>query len=223
MSFTKELREQGDSIFEAIFNHPFILGIERGDLRSEQLVHYVKQDFQYLTVFCQVYGLAISKTHRRDYIEFFNDQIGFVLNTEIHPHRNFAEVAGVPLASLQQETQMAPTAYSYTRHMLYAAHSGSLARMLCALLPCPLTYWEIGLRLKPAIEREPEHPFKHWIDFYASPEIAGVNHRFAAMINELAEHESEPEREQMTRNFITSCRMEYSFWEMAFTLEDWAV
>lgn len=223
MSYTRELREQAAPIFEAIFDHPFVKGIERGDLRSEQLCHYVRQDFQYLTVFCQVYGLAISKSSRREDIEFFNNQIGFVLDTENHPHRNFAEVAGVPLARLQSDHCLLPTAQNYTRHMLYVAHSGTLAELLCALLPCPWTYWEIGLRLQAALARQQDNPFRSWIEFYASPHIAEVNHEFLTRIDALAERAGPQERERMYVNFLTSCRMEYLFWDMAYRLEEWPV
>ena len=52
MSFSHELRQQADSIFEAILHHPFVRGIATGTLTREQLAHYVRQDFQYLTVSC---------------------------------------------------------------------------------------------------------------------------------------------------------------------------
>ena len=61
MSFSKQLRQEADSIFEAIFAHPFVRGIASGDLQAEQLIHYVKQDFEYLNSFMQMYGTAISK------------------------------------------------------------------------------------------------------------------------------------------------------------------
>ena len=78
MRFSKYLRQQADPIFEAIFAHPFVRGIANGDLTSEQLAHYVGQDFQYLNVFCQIYGLAIAKSSTRDDMAFFHQRMGFV-------------------------------------------------------------------------------------------------------------------------------------------------
>jgi len=223
-SFTQELREKAHPVFEAIFCHPFVGGIAEGSLSSEQLAHYVRQDFQYLTVFCQVYGLAVSKSTRREDIAFFSGQIGFVLDSENHPHRNLARVSGYAMEELERADSLAPTARSYTRHMLYAAHSGTLGELLCALYPCPLTYWEIGLRLEEEeVKPDGSHPFKEWIEFYADPVVGDICREFAERVDRLAARAGEDERARMEENFLVSCRMEYLFWEMAYDLEGWAV
>ncbi len=41
MSFSAELRKEANPIFNAIFEHPFVQGIANGELRNEQLIHYV--------------------------------------------------------------------------------------------------------------------------------------------------------------------------------------
>lgn len=222
-SFTEGLRQEADPIFEAIFGHPFVRGIVEGDLSSEQLAHYVRQDFQYLTVFCQVYGLAISKSTRREDIAFFNEQIGFVLDSENHPHQNLARVSGYPMEELEGANELLPTARNYTRHMLYEAHRGTLGELLSALYPCPLTYWEIGLRLKEEVKPDDSHPFKDWIEFYADPVVGDICGEFASRIDALAEDAGEAQRARMSDNFTTSSRMEYMFWEMAYNLEGWPV
>ena len=222
-SFTGELRSKADPIFEAIFDHPYVRGIAKGELSSEQLAHYVRQDFQYLTVFCQVYGLAISKSTVREDIAFFDEQIGFVLDSENHPHRNLARVSGYPIRELERSDELAPTARNYTRHMLYEAHQGTLGELLSALYPCPLTYWEIGQRLKEEVRPDDSHPFKEWIEFYADPVVGEICGEFSRRIDALAEEAGESQRQRMADNFTTSCRMEYLFWEMAYNLEGWPV
>jgi thiaminase/transcriptional activator TenA len=223
MAFTDELRQKADPIFEGIFDHPFVRGIAEGRLKSEQLAHYVRQDFQYLTVFCQVYGLAIAKCVEREEIEFFNEQIRFVLDSENHPHQNFAEVSGFPMEKLGRDNALAPTARNYTRHMLHAAYSGTLGELLCALHPCPLTYWEIGLKLKEEVKPDESHPFKTWIEFYADPLVGDICREFSRRIDRLALDAGEKERARMEDHYLTSCRMEHMFWSMAYDLEDWPV
>jgi len=61
MSFTEQLRRENDDLFAAIFKHPFVRGIAEGKLDREQLIHYVKQDYEYLNAFMRIYGIAISK------------------------------------------------------------------------------------------------------------------------------------------------------------------
>ncbi|MCQ4086587.1 thiaminase II [Saccharibacillus sp. JS10] len=221
MSFTTELRQGADSIYNAIFEHPFVRGIANGTLSSEQLIHYVKQDFEYLNVYMRIYGIAISKCEEREQIQMFNEQIAFILNSEIHPHQNFCERAGVTYESLQGYS-LAPSAHHYTRHMLNVAHEGSLEDILAALLPCPWTYQEIGQRLLEEVKPTPEHPFYEWIHFYANF-ASDVTEKMRLWLDEWAESLSEARKNKLREHFDNSCRLEYEFWDMAFTLEEWKV
>lgn len=222
MSFTEALRREADPIFQAIFKHPFVQGIGNGELESDQLIHYVKQDFEYLNTFIQIYGQAISQCDNRKDMAMFNEQISFILNSEIHPHHNFCEVAGVKYEDLQYEP-LAPTAHHYTRHMLDVANGGSLGEILAVLLPCPWTYNEIGDYL--AAEKHPgkSHPFYDWIHFYSSKGDMSVTDNFRARLDAYAETVPAHEKARMKDHFIKSCQLEYLFWEMSYQKEKWPV
>ena len=222
MRFSKYLRQQADPIFEAIFAHPFVRGIANGDLSSEQLAHYVRQDFQYLNVFCQIYGLAIAKSSTREDMAFFHQRMTFILHSETHPHHNFADVAGYKLEDLEH-ADLLPTSRNYTRHMLHVAHSGTLGELLAVLLPCPLTYWEIGRKLQQEVKPDDNHPFKPWIDFYAAYGSEEISELFLGRLDAYAAQAHEAEKARMEDHFLTSCRMEYMFWDMAYNLESWPV
>ena len=220
MKFTDVMRREADPIFEAIINHPFVQGIGKGELKKEQLIHYVKQDYKYLTSFMRVYGIGISRCTDRKDIAMFHEKIGFILNDEIHPHNNFCDVAGVKYEDLQGEP-LSPTATHYISHMLSAAHNGSLAEILSVLLPCPWTYLEIGQRLIEQYKPDRDHPFYDWIAFYGDtpPRIQTFRDR----IDELAEDASNREKELMMDHFLKSCQLEYLFFDMAYKVEEWPV
>lgn len=222
MSFSKELRQAANPIFEAILSHPFVEGIGKGHLPAESLIHYVKQDFEYLNTFMQIYGIAISRSTNREDIAMFSEQISFVLHSEVHPHNNFCQVANVRYEELQYES-LAPTAHHYTRHMIDVANKGTLAEILAVLLPCPWTYQVIGDYLYDKIKPDKAHPFYDWITFYRSGGEMSVTDQFCARLDELALLASEQEKERMKDHFIKSCQLEYAFWEMAYTVEKWPV
>lgn len=221
MSFSKELRESAQPILEAIFDHPFVRGIAKGELEKEQLVHYVKQDFEYLNSFIRIYGMAIAKCQSRDDMEMFQRQIGFILNSEVHPHNNFCEVAGVPYEELQGYP-LSPSALHYIRHMLTVAHEGTLGEVLAVLLPCPWTYWEIGKKLLAEVNPDRTHPFYEWIGFYGN-RTDSIATKFFARLDLWADTVTEQEKEKMKEHFLISCQLEYMFWDMAYNLEEWPV
>lgn len=221
MSFSQLLRQQADGIFDAIYEHPFVRGIASGQLQKEQLIHYVKQDFEYLNAYMRIYGIAISKSSSREEIAMFNEQVSFILNSEIHPHQNFCAVAGVTYEELQGYP-LAPSAHHYIRHMLTVAHEGTLGEIMAVLLPCPWTYLDIGQRLLEEVKPTESHPFYEWIQFYGS-RAEGVTSKFCARVDQWAENTTPLEREKMTDHFILSCQLEYMFWDMAYKLEEWPV
>lgn len=221
MSFTEELREQGEHIFQAIYEHPFVRGIAEGNLKKEQLIHYVKQDFEYLNAYMRIYGIAISKCNTREDIVAFNEQISFILHSEIHPHNNFCNYAGVSYEQLHGYP-LAPSAHHYIRHMLTVAHEGSLGEIMAVLLPCPWTYLDIGQRMLEEVKPTEAHPFYDWIHFYGS-RADGATSKFRNRLDEWAKESTEEQRTKMKEHFLLSCQLEYMFWDMAYTLEDWPV
>jgi len=221
MSFSQELRAQAEPIFQAIMEHPFVQGIAKGDLKKEQLIHYVKQDFEYLNAFMKIYGLAISKSTNRQDMELFNNQISFVLHSEIHPHNNFCEVAGVKYEDLQG-FPVAPAAHHYIRHMLTVAHQGGIADIIAVLLPCPWTYVEIGKKLLEEVNPDSTHPFYDWIHFYGDGPMT-VTTPLCQRLDELAETLNEEQKEKLKEYFLLSCQLEYKFWDMAYHVEEWPV
>lgn len=221
MRFTEELRREADHLFEAIFAHPFVRGIAEGKLGREQLIHYVKQDYEYLNAYMRVYGMAISKCADREEIALFHEQISFILHSEVHPHRNFCAVAGVKFEDVQG-FPLAPSADHYVKHMLTVAHQGSLGEIMAALLPCPWTYLEIGRRLMEEVKPDPSHPFGDWIRFYGG--MAGeATELMRSRVDAWGETSNQAERARMKEHFMYSCQLEYLFWDMAFKVEEWPV
>ncbi|MGM1050591.1 MAG: thiaminase II [Bacillota bacterium] len=219
MSFTQELRQKADGIFQAIYEHPFVRGIADGNLSKEQLIHYIKQDYEYLNAYMRIYGIAISKCRTRDEIADFNEQISFILHSEVHPYQNFCAVAGVTYEEMQGYP-LAPSAHHYIHHMLTVAHEGSLGEIMAVLLPCPWTYLEIGRKLLDEVQPDESHPFYEWIYFYGNrAEDAAAN--FRSRVDAWAQEATPAERERMAEHFMLSCKLEYMFWDMAYRQEEW--
>lgn len=222
MRFSQKLRQEADPIFNAIYEHPFVQGIAKGTLGKEQLIHYVKQDFEYLNAYMRVYGLGISKCTDRQDIAMFNDKIGFILNSEIHPHHNFCRIAGVTYEELQGYP-LAPTAQHYTRHMLSVAAQGTLGEIFAVLLPCPWTYMDSAARIIKEVNPGLDHPFYEWISFYGDTALAPRMQKLCDRMDEWALTASAQELARMKEHYLISCQLEYKFFDMAYTLENWPV
>ncbi len=80
MTFSTQLRQEAEPLFEAIYQHPFVRGLAAGELEKEQIIHYVKQDAEYLNAFIKIYAAAISRCTDREDITFFHQQMAFVMD-----------------------------------------------------------------------------------------------------------------------------------------------
>jgi thiaminase (transcriptional activator TenA) len=220
MNFTEKLRRENDDIFQLIFQHPFVEGIGKGEIAKEAVTHYVKADFEYLNAFMRIYGMALAKSSNREIIGFFHEKINFVLHDESHPHHNFCDYIGVGYEELQGHP-LPPTADHYIKHMMYHAQSGTLGEILGALLPCPWTYLEIGKELMKKFKPTKDHPFYPWISFYADDSVEKITLEMRNLLDNYMKHASPEEFVRVQDAFRKSCQLEWKFWEMAFTCEDW--
>ncbi|MCP8615886.1 thiaminase II [Salirhabdus salicampi] len=221
MSFSQQLRNEADHIFDACFHHPFIQGIAKGEVEKDQLIHYVKQDFEYLNAMIQSRAFGMAKCTNREDMEMFNTGIDFILNSEIHPHNNFCEVAGVKYEDLQGYP-LAPTAQHYVSHMLNVSQEGTLGETLAVTLPCPWIYLYVGKRILEEFEIHEDHPFYDWITFYGAQEEPRMN-VYLQRLDEIAEQSTEEEKQKMYDHFMTSSQLEWMFFDMAYRVQDWPV
>lgn len=219
MSFSAELRERSDGLFEAFWSHPFPAGLRDGGLERERIVHYLGQDREYLSAFVRCYGLGLSQSPDRDWMRFFRDNVTFMLEDETHPHHALCRAAGISYEDAQVD-RLAPSAQAYVDHMMEASRD-TLGVMLGALLPCPWTYTWAAARFTSDTPPAPDHPFGDWWAFYASDECHDLLADFRERLDGLAEDAGADERRRMARAFEASCHHEVRFWEMAWTLEGW--
>ncbi len=218
MSFTQQLREKANPIWEKSFNHPFVQGIVKGELEIEKFRYYVIQDSYYLSQFARVQAAAAMKALTNDTT---NRLVIHAENTGLAEqglHQTFMKELNITEEE-QERLAPAPTAYAYTSHLYRAALLGNTAEIIAALLPCYWLYYEIGQRFK---DEKPENPiYQQWITTYGSEWFGELVLEQIKRLDELAEHASDEELARMTENFIISSEYELAFWQMGYTMEPW--
>jgi thiaminase (transcriptional activator TenA) len=221
-AFSALLRQETDSLFQAIYEHPFVQGIANGQLPSASLIHYVQQDTQYLNTYCRVYALALAKSTTNEQMRLFHSRIGLLLEGELPPHENLCRVAGVQREQIVRDTtELAPSAHHYQTHMLSVAGSGTLAEIVAVVLPCHWVYVDIAKRMVNELELTPSHPFYDWINFYASGFMRSGLTELTQLLDDLSSVESTCTKSLIRSAFQSSCRLEYEFFDMAYKRETW--
>ena len=222
MSFIDGVEERALPIRQAILAHPFVRGIGSGDLDVERFKHYVAQDYVYLVDYSRVLALGAARAPELEVMSWFAGLLDETLNTEMELHRGYCAQFGITREELES-TRPAPTTVAYTSYLLRVASQGSFGELAASLLPCQWGYWEIGEHLDR--EGAPTHAplYAEWVGMYASNEFRDLAVHLRALTGRIGNAAGPGEQAAMETAYVTSLRLEYQFWEMAWNLEQWPV
>lgn len=223
MKFTERLFETVSEIWEKTHQHPFVVGLGKGDLPVESFINYMKQDYVFLIDYSKLFALGAVKAKDIDTMAAFAKLLLETLHGEMDLHRQYASRFGITGAELEA-TKPTPINLAYTRYMLNVAQNGSLEELISALLPCMWSYWEIGKMLAETYPASSEHAlYGEWVKMYSSDEFGSLAMWLIDLLNQLTEGKPERELVILEEHFVTTSRFEYMFWDMVYKGEDWPV
>ena len=223
MDFSDELLEEGNEIWEAQKEHPFVVELARGELDEDAFLHWVKQDYRYLLDYARVFAVAGARARDEKTMTYLMEVAHTILDYEMDLHRGFATDYGLSREDLER-VEKAPTCVSYTNFLLRTAYEGSLAEIAAAIYPCGQGYLDIALHMRELADEAGvgEHMYTPFIEKYTSDAIVDAVEWMIEFVDDCAE-KYPGEREAMRDAFLRSARLEHAFWEMCYTQEGWDV
>lgn len=219
MAFSEKLLEAGHEIWEAQLEHPFVRELAAGTLDPDAFRHWVEQDYRYLLDYARLFAIAGAKARAEETMATMLSVAHATLDVEMDLHRSFASDFGISGEELEQ-VRKAPTCVAYTCFLVRTAYEGSFPEVCAAMFPCAQGYFDVAEHA--AELATTEHRYSPWIEMYTSDEFRELVAQLRAVVDRCGE-DYPGEHEAMREAFLTSARLEYAFWEMAYTREEWAV
>jgi thiaminase/transcriptional activator TenA len=216
------LRMLARPVWDQIVAHPYLSELKDGTLPVETFRFYVQQDWLYLQEFTRAAAIIGGRHPDVEGMKFMLEWVQPLVGMEYHFHKKHA--AQLELDFNHVTWEMNEANWAYSRHMLAAAHGGSTAEALAALLPCPAVYAHVGALLVQGAP-SPNPMYQDWIDFYApsrdglSPRIAAIQARF----DDVAANLDPATWARCERNYVISSRYEWWFWDTAYRRQMWPV
>ena len=196
--------------------HDFVKQLTAGTLAPDSFRHYLVQDYLYLIHYTRVMALSVYKSDTLAQMRVGQAGINAMLDMEIAMYLDFCRQWNIPLEQVENAPESAVT-IAYSRYILDAAMSGSLAELYAAIAPCLMGYGEIGKRIKDE-GFIADNPYQPWIDVFSSDEFLSITAQNEAQINTLLADASPAQAEKFQRLFNTAARMEVNFWQQALDL-----
>jgi len=223
MKFSQRLFQKVSDIWEKTHQHPFVVGLGKGDLPVESFIRYMKQDYVFLIDYSKLFAFGAVKARDIETMSAFAKLLHETLHGEMDLHRQYAEKFGITHQQLE-ETKPAPMNLAYTRYMLNVAQNGSLEELISALLPCMWSYWEIGKMLAREYQGASSHyQYGEWVKMYSSDEFGALAQWLINLLDVLADGKPERELTILEEHFLTTSRFEYMFWDMVYQGGEWPV
>lgn len=215
MTFTQDLYGATQDILKQYFNHPFIKGIENGNLDIEKFKFYMIQDYLYLYDYAKLFAIGILKSDNNDDMKLFASSLNSTLNTEMAIHRGYMERLGISEEDVSN-TETSLINLSYTNYMLSIAQKGGQKEVIIALLSCAWTYAEIAKKINENNSSAKEHEFYgEWVSGYLDDSFQNIAQWFLTRVDQFGEYLSDVEKTQLTNIFRNCCVYELKFWDMA--------
>lgn len=219
MKTTERLLAATTDLWHSYYDHPFVQGIQNGDLDKEKFRFYTIQDYLYLLDYVKVFAIGLSKTDDPKVMHVFAQYISQIMDCEMNVHKGYAGLLGITKDELCR-TKPTLANRSYTSYMLACAQNGGTVEALTAILACAVSYEHIA---KEIVRRNPQavhHPFYgDWVSSYASTSYAQQNVILCEWINRLTVTYQDAQLDKLTEIFHTCARYEKAFWDMSWKME----
>lgn len=218
MEFTDIAMELSRESWQASFQHPFILQLQKGNLDPSIFRYYLIQDAYYLNAFSKAYDHLAEKTSKQEMKRLLKQNAQSLVEGELFIRQQFFKELGINDNEMA-EHPIAPTCYHYISHIYRQFQEENVAIAFASLLPCPWLYHDIGKALN--LNPSPEALYQKWIETYITDELEQQIKEETELVNQLYRESDELDKKKMLEVFRISVHMEAQFWEMAYQHQTW--
>jgi thiaminase/transcriptional activator TenA len=221
VGLSASLHGECERIWARLHAHPFLRELATGTLPLEKFRFFIEQDLLYLPDYARCMAVGAAKSRTEAELEFFTRELEGTIGLEIpNQRRTLDQLIELGAGDRGGALGMAPANVAYTSYMLAVAAHGGPLEIVAAILPCSWSYVEIAKRLAGEIA---DHPvYADWVRFYLTDEMSDLVRAMRESFDAAGEAGLSPgHRQRLAEIFAMSSRLEGSFWDMAYTLDQW--
>ncbi|WP_439443342.1 thiaminase II [Listeria aquatica] len=218
MEFVKIWEKEANDVWQESLKHPFVQGLVDGTLEEDKFIHYLLQDYYYLTHFVRVIKLAKRQVCDPKIKKELNQVLRRLSASELSMRQTFYPRAGIKEQNLLV-VQPSPAAYHYTSHLYRTAFADEFGVTMASLLPCYALYADMGNLY--AKEKSQNPLYQELLTSYSADEYQAAVFLQKELVENAAQDADKKVREQMRKSFLISAELEVEFFDMAFQKQMW--
>jgi thiaminase/transcriptional activator TenA len=217
-SLSERLREASEPLWSQVFEHPFVTGIADGSLPLDSFRFYLEQDRLFLFDYARALGAAAARTPDDSDLRGLSAALTETLDVELEENGRLIErTIAAGAADRGGSLDLGPAAQGYVSWLLDISFRGTPLDIATALLPCPWSYAEVGVRFANA--EPPNDIYRDWLAYQRSDE---VQQHSQALIRDLdARATPAAGFGRLATIFRLAVRYELAFWDAGYGLTQW--
>jgi thiaminase/transcriptional activator TenA len=209
------LRNDADSVWKEIFNHPFVVELYEGTLPLEKFKFYVLQDYNYLAADMKNLSILSSKAPSVEAMREMVEIAHLEATTEFKGYEEFLKRLGYTMEDAMG-IDPAPTNISYSSFLLATSSLRTFWEGLAATLPCFWSYAEIADFHRDKLEENKNDLYSEWASVYFTEPYRDLIDRMKGLLDN-----ANVEYEKLKEAFVIASKYEYLYWSMAYNMEKW--
>ncbi|TQR31270.1 thiaminase II [Campylobacter sp. MIT 99-7217] len=214
----QRLLKENAKVWDGYLHHEFVKELEKGSLKEENFLFYLKQDYIYLLHYAKCYAQLALNANTAKELRFAMKFQNYIVEGELELHKSILKL-GIEADKLSVKDESLVN-IAYTRYMLSVGQNGDFLDMLTALSACAIGYGVIGAEIYQRLgEKSLEnHPYKEWILTYAGAEFQSEIKEFEDFLNSYSDQVNESKFKKLSEIFHSVVRLETAFWQHALNL-----
>ncbi|WP_273404109.1 thiaminase II [Campylobacter avium] len=217
MKLFQRLLKENAKVWDEYLHHNFVKELEKGTLKEENFLFYLKQDYIYLINYAKCYALLALNANNAKELRFAMKFQNYIIEGELELHKSILKL-GIDADKLCVKDESIVN-IAYTRYMLSVGQSGDFLDMLVALSACAIGYGYIGAEIISNLSKDEleKHPYKEWILTYSGEVFQAEIKEFEDFLNSYEVDENKFKK--LSEIFHTVVRLEREFWQHGLSLK----
>jgi thiaminase (transcriptional activator TenA) len=202
-------------------NNRFIAEMTTDSLPVEKFILYLKQDHAFLKEFCSFLLRlrdAVIDPSLKAWLEGLRQS---TVDREMQMQKQLLVSLGLSEEDIETIV-LAGATKNYISFLRKVSASTSIEEKVSVMAPCPWSYLQIALKMLTSCSENKirNKVYQKWVEFYASQESQQQVEYLKDVLGQLYFSADKAKKLIMERSFCAACRQEYSFWKMAYNIEE---
>ena len=208
--YTGRLIEQNWEYWQRCYQHPFLQKMIQGDISTDVWQYYIQENIAYLYGLVEVFAKFLPYCKQEKERSYCCKMIHSITQEGDATHQWLHQHGVVP-----DHMHVHPATQAYLTFYHEMVASKDFKKLLCAVMPCTLSYAWIAKQL---LQQKHDYQAHLWLQEFQQDSYLAFCQLSRDLLNEYMKHCTDKERNILADIFSQGCIHEEAFWDVSYSI-----